>query len=316
MEKLSINELNSLSPLQVLEDERARTRFLALCKQRKLDEEEAKSFYEAESWNFSKIIKESQPLQQCTGFSVYGCLLDIATMGLSLENVSQPLLYVMYRGVNLGSNKWEKRAYLEISPYGELALRMQTGQLLYADSPVIVYEGDIFKPIVNEKGQKICIYEAAIPRKSKKIIGSFIRLTRPDSSFDFSYMLPEDIHRLRVYSHRQNSRGKNDNKDHSNALYTSNDGQIDPGFLAAKTIKHAFKTFPKIRMAIKFSKLQEEEIQPIDYGLSEEVPPGMTETRTAPVYEQPEEHAENDPFGGAPVNQPQTVQVEDDDDVF
>jgi hypothetical protein len=45
----------------------------------------------------------------------------------------------------------------------------------------------------------------------------------------------------------------------------------------------------------------------------------MTDTGqpNAPVMEQdPQQQADNDPFGGAPVNQPQGVQVEDDDDVF
>lgn len=311
MEKLSIKELNGMSPYQVLEDERVKARFLNLCKVRKVESEEAESFYENEKYNFARIIQNNYELQKCTGFSVYGCFLDIATMGLSLENTSQPLLYVLWGNVKVGDNKWERRMRLEISPYGELALRMQTGQLLYADRPVVVYEGDKFKPIVNEKGQKICIYEAAIPRKSNKIIGSFIRLTRPDGSFDFYYMLPEDIERLKGYSERKN-KGK------TNALYTSNGGQIDPGFLEAKTIKHAFKTFPKIKIAVKFSKLQEEEVQPIDYGLDEDVTPEMTGTNNpnAPVFEQPAPQPDNDPFGGAPVETPQGVQIEDDDDVF
>ncbi len=313
MQKLSIKDLNGMKPFQVLEDERVKDRFIHLCKSRKVGDEEAENFFETEKYNFARIIESDDNLKNCTGFSIYGCLCDIAVMGLSLDNASQPLLYVLWGNVKNGQT-WEKRAKLEISPYGELALRMQTGQLLYADRPVVVYEGDTFRPIVNDKGQKICIYEAAVPRKSNKIIGSFIRLTRPDGSFDFYYMLPEDIERLRGYSERKN-KGK------TNALYTSNNGQIDTGFLEAKTIKHAFKTFPKIKIAVKFSKLQEEEVQPIDYGLDEEVKPEMTDTGqqpAAPVAEkQPEaQQQENDPFGGAPVDQPQGVQVDDDDDVF
>lgn len=305
-------ELNGKKPFEVLEDERVKEHFLHLCKSRQVGDEEAENFFEIEKYNLARIIQNDDNLKGCTGFSIYGCLCDIAVMGLSLDNASQPLLYVLWGNVKNGQN-WEKRAKLDISPYGELALRMQTGQLLYADSPVIVYKGDKFKPIVNEKGQKICIYEGAVPRQSNEIIGSFIRLTRQDGSFDFYYMLPEDIERLKGYSERKN-KGK------TNALYTSNGGQIDSGFLAAKTIKHALKTFPKIKIAVKFSKLQEEEIQPIDYGLDEDVKPGMTDTGqpSAPVMEQEpqQEQPENDPFGGAPVNQPQGVQVEDDDDVF
>lgn len=93
-----------------------------------------------------------------------------------------------------------KRATIEISPYGELDLRIQAGQLLYADRPVVVFEGDEFQPRVTETGQKVAVYSASIPRKSKTIIGAFIKLTRPDGSFDFFWMLPEDIDRLKEYS--------------------------------------------------------------------------------------------------------------------
>jgi recombinational DNA repair protein RecT len=310
MQKLTIDELNKLTPFQVLEDERVKDRFLNLFKNlHGVGNEEAERFFEREKYNFQRIIQSSEHLQQCTGFSIYGCLLDVASMGLSLEYTSQPLLYVLWGNAKQG-DKWVKMATLEVSPYGELALRMQKGQLLYADSPVIVYEGDTFKPIVNDKGQKICIYEAKVPRQSKKIIGAFIRLTRPDNSFDFSYMLPDDIERLKDYSEKKN-KGK------TNALYSSNDGQIDTGFLAAKVIKHAFKTFPKIKIG-QFSKLQEAEPQADDYGLSEPVKPEMTAaTRlTAPVYESQPEPEPSDVFGGAPINNPKPIIVNDDDDVF
>lgn len=310
MQKLTIDELNKLTPFQVLEDERVKDRFLNLFKSlHGVGNEEAERFFEREKYNFQRIIQSSEHLQQCTGFSIYGCLLDLASMGLSLEHTSQPLLYVLWGNAKQG-DKWVKMATLEVSPYGELALRMQKGQLLYADSPVIVYEGDTFKPIVNDKGQKICIYEAKVPRQSKKIIGAFIRLTRPDNSFDFSYMLPDDIERLKDYSEKKN-RGK------TNALYSSNDGQIDSGFLAAKVIKHAFKTFPKIKIG-QFSKLQEAEPQADDYGLSEPVKPEMTAAAryTAPVYESQPEPEPSDVFGGAPINNPKPIIVNDDDDVF
>ena len=43
------------------------------------------------------------------------------------------------------------------------------------------------------------------------------------------------------------------------------------GFLEAKVIKHAFKTFPKLRLG-QFSALQQDEqVQASDYGLDEPV---------------------------------------------
>lgn len=57
----------------------------------------------------------------------------------------------------------------------------------------------------------------------------------------------------------------------ANALYTSNNGSIDPGFLENKMIKHAFDAYPKVRtgkFTIMASDQEEEEI--IDYGLVDE----------------------------------------------
>ena len=74
------------------------------------------------------------------------------------------------------------------------------------------------------------------------------------------------------------------NKGTANALYTGNDNQIDTGFLEAKVIKHAFKTFPKLKLG-QFSKLQEE-IQAVDYGLDEPV------YNQVPVHEEQQEEEE------------------------
>ena len=193
---------------------------------------------------------------------------------------------------------------VDLSPYGELALRIKAGQILYADRPVVVYEGDQFQPSVNDKGQKIVQYKTNVPRTSSKIIGSFIRLVRPDGSFDFYWMLPEDVDRLKAFSEKKNKTSG------SNALYSSCNGEIDPGFLEAKTIKHSFKTFPTIRLG-NFSRLQKDETQATDYGLGEDVtqliPEEVQTPETTPT-------PENDPFGGAKVEQQAvTVTVEEDD---
>ena len=63
-------------------------------------------------------------------------------------------------------------------------------------------------------------------------------------------MYEEDWLRLQSYSGKQNRRWDNSvraYKENPNELYTSNNGQIDTGFLIAKLIKHAFKVYPKMR---------------------------------------------------------------------
>lgn len=289
--KLTISELREMKPLDVLDDPRVRERFIALYDNIH-GSENGEMFFEQEKYNLQRVIQANPELAKCTGFSIYGILLDIANMGLTLENNSRPLLYVIPSNVNVGTKDkqtWEKRATLEISPYGELDLRIQAGQLLYADRPVVVYEGDRFQPMVNESGQKVVVYAAAIPRTSGNIIGAFIKLTRPDGSFDFFWMLPEDIERLKGYSSRKN-RGT------ANQLYSSNSGQIDTGFLEAKLIKHAFKTFPKLKLG-QFSKLQEE-AQAVDYGLDEPV-------RSQIPVETPEEESQEE----CPDDEPEGIKI-------
>jgi hypothetical protein len=296
---LSIDDLNKMKPAQVIENENVRERFISLYNKIH-DREDGEVFYEKEKYNLVRIISANNRLANCTGFSTYGVFLDIASMGISTEQSSSPMLYILSRGKKKQDGSWDNLMYVDVSPYGELSLRIQAGQIKYADRPIVVYEGDIFEIYV-EKGQKLVDYRASIPRKSNKIIGCFVGLTRPDGSKDFHWMLPEDIARLQGYSHRQNNRGNSGGDDKSNDLYHSNNGQIDTGFFESKTLKHAFKAFPKIKLG-QFSKLQQsdEQAQAIDYGLDETVqrqtpPPEPFDAQpNEPGYHEPENEEEKE----------------------
>ena len=87
-------------------------------------------------------------------------------------------------------------------------------------------------------------------------------------------MMEGDIERLKHYSEKANSRYDQQARKRvlgdANALYTSNGGGIDPGFLENKMIKHAFDAYPKVRTG-KFTVFEtQEEPQEIDYGLDVE----------------------------------------------
>ena len=266
---IKVEELNKMKAFEILDSDNIRSRFIDKYNQIH-NSEDGEMFYESERYNFQKLLSNSKDLKECTGFSIYGILMDIAAMGLTITPDTKPLLYILTRNVNVGvknNDVWEKRAYIQISPYGELALRIQAGQILYVDRPVVVYDGDIFQPGINEYGRKFVKYMAAVPRKSKNIIGSFIGLTRPDGSIDFFWMMDEEIERLKKASNKQNKGDSSGNK--ANALYTANDGQIDIGFLEAKPLKHSLMVFPKIKIG-QFTTLQqfEDEPKPGDYGLS------------------------------------------------
>jgi len=306
---ITVAELNKMKAFEILENDNIRTRFVDKYNQIH-NSEDGEMFYESEKYNFQKLLNNSKDLKECTGFSIYGILMDIAAMGLTISPDTKPLLYVLSRSVNVGSQQnavWEKRAYIQISPYGELALRIQAGQILYADRPVVVYEGDTFQPGMNEYGRKFVKYMAAVPRKSKTIIASFIGLTRPDQSIDFFWMMDEEIERLKKASNKQN-KGGNDNAK-ANALYTANDGQIDIGFLEAKTLKHSLMVFPKIKIG-QFTTLQQfaDEPSPNDYGLSQ-----------TDMLEVKKQKADTEAFAAEQNQDPEdatVVTIEDESDIF
>lgn len=306
---IKVADLNQMKPFEILESENIKSRFIEKYNQIH-NSEDGEMFYESEKYNFQKLIANSKDLKECTGFSIYGILMDIAAMGLTIAPDSKPVLYILTRSTNVGSQQqqvWEKRAYLQVSPYGELALRIQAGQILYADRPVVVYEGDTFQPGMNEYGRKFVKYMATVPRASKKIIASFIGLTRPDGSIDFFWMMDEEIERLKKCSNKQNNRN-NEAKDKSNALYSSNDGQIDIGFLEAKTLKHSLMVFPKIKIG-QFTTLQqfEDEPKPGDYGLAQEDAHQLRESKP-----EIQSFAENE----EKVNLPESEEVTIEDDHF
>lgn len=291
--KLTVAELNKLAPYQIPEDSRVENVFVRMYNAIHGTDKGALMYAKAK-FDFLKIMTENQALKDCTQLSLYGCFLDAAVCGLSLEGGNKPHVYIIPRPYNVGTKetpKWEKRATLTISPYGELVQRMRAGQIKHADNPVIVYEGDVFQPSISDStGLKNVKYQALIPRRQNaKIIGAWIRIQRLDGSVDYQWMLDDDIKRLSGYSQRQN-------KGTANALYTSNNGQIDPGFLEAKMIKHAFRTYPKVRTG-EHTVLQTDEIpeENIDYGLEKE---------------------EESFDAGTPEQQPEPTQVNDQDGVF
>lgn len=263
--------IEKLTPAEIVADENVSSKFIQLYNAihgAKMGE----SIYNKEQFNFMKCLNDNPVLQECTKLSLYGCFLDIAVNGLSLDQGPKPLAYMTSRNAKIklanGQDAWEKRAEIKISPYGELVMRMRAGQIKQADNPVIVYDGDLIKVGLNDRGKRIVKeYDALIPRKKDaKIVGGFIRIERHDGAFENPWIDISEMDRLKAYSNRQNKGTSTDNK--ANALYTSNKGQIDPGFFEAKIIKHAFRSYPKVRIG-EFTALETHEEPKISYGLDE-----------------------------------------------
>lgn len=255
--KLKMDWLNAQDPRTFMDLPEIEKAFVDLNRRIKgTSQDEAQTFYEKESMYLKRVIHASWDpgypdkfLGKCTTFSLYSCFMDAAADGDIISfKPEDKLCYIEKRNYKAGRDPqgqdlWEARARRIISPYGELALRQELGQIAYADPAVVVYEGDRFEIGTDTQSNTVVLWTAKVPRATKKIIGSFIKVTRANGSYITYYMLQEDIDRLAAYSTRQN-RGK------TNILYGTGEGGtgIDTGFLKAKTLKHALGTFPKAKL--------------------------------------------------------------------
>lgn len=258
--------LQTASPAQLIQSPEVADRFKNLYQMIHGAKDGAR-FYEAEKFHFLKLLQENPKLATCSKLSLYGCFLDVAVNGLSFDP-SMKHLYVVPYNTNVGTRevpKWETRANLQISGYGELALRKKFGQIKHADNPILVYEGDEFKMCV-KNGRTEIEYQMTLPRKSDNIVGCFLTITRNDGSLDYKVLSIDEIMKLKKFSKDPNSKAWTDGL---------------PGMVQAKTIKHAFKSYPKIRTG-EFSQLASETVEEeaevvetsmmpahIDYGTGE-----------------------------------------------
>ncbi|OJV40863.1 MAG: hypothetical protein BGO29_14950 [Bacteroidales bacterium 36-12] len=236
--------------------------------------EDAEMIFEREAMYFKKALNASERLKQCTGISLYSAFLEIAIQGLSIQPGQKSEAYLEARGTKTSQrdesgnliDAWINTAYLRITAYGELNMRIMSGQIIRMNNPQVIYEGDHFQPMTNQRGELIVDYKPCIPRKSKKIIGAYVCIVLPNNGLDFKWLLEDDIERLKKYSIPKS--GQNPQ---ANSLYSSENGGIDPGFLEAKTIKHAMRAYTKLRVGESVSfddELDEEELKEVNGGFA------------------------------------------------
>ena len=230
-----------------------------LIKMHRMTPEDAEATYEREARYFKRLVSSSDNLKASTGLSLCSAFFEVAITGLSLQPGSKSDAFIESRSakqIKNGAESWVKVAGLVITAYGELNLRIKAGQIIRMNNPIVVYDGDHFQPKTNERGELTVEYFPAIPRKSNKIIGCWVSMILPNNGIDFKWLLEDDIERL-----KKASIPKGGQNSKANALYSSNDNQIDPGFLEAKTIKHAFRSKTKLKMSdnIRFESDEQNE---------------------------------------------------------
>lgn len=299
--QMTVEEINQLKPLEIVEHPVVRERFTQIYETLWGNGEAA---YQRESIYFNKALRDNDngKLQKATPFSIFTAFIDLAVCGLSLEPGTRALAYLMGRNVNVGTKenkKWEGRCVLTVSAYGELVMRTRAGQIRHADNPILVYDNDEFS-FKDVDGRKSVSYTCNLPHTGHNITACYLRITRADGSIDYSVMLPEDWCRLAGYSQKQN-RGV------ANELYGMDQNgivHIDPGFLMAKCIKHAFKSYPKVRIGLgtEFQSQQVDEQPQLSdediYGVDPETGEVLNDT-PEPA---PQPFGDNEPPQGVTVN--------------
>lgn len=211
--------------------------------------EQATAFYEREKDNFLKRISDSEDLQACTPMSIFLAFMQVGGWQLSFEGGNQSEVYLIPGNRNVAPKgqpaQWVKEVVAQPTPWGEKKIRIQNRQIKDADKPVIVYEGDTYEEFLDDN-HKLCVkWKKGTRSENAKIVSSFIRIEKPDGSSEFKTFDMADVSKWRASSEKKN-------KDKgANAMYTSNNGQIDKLFFEGKTLKHAFKSYPKVVNAPK-----------------------------------------------------------------
>lgn len=326
---LTVEQINNMQPTEIVRNDNVRDKFIQIYEAMWTPSTgtSGESAYERESRNFNRLLSEKEDVRKkCSKFSLFTAFLDVAISGLSLDPGTRAQAYLLARSVAVETvyeggqkkNRYETQCVLTVSGYGELVLRARCGQIRHADNPVIVYEEDSFE-YGERNGQKFVNYTCRLPHTSGAIVACFMKITRADGSIDYSVMLPEDWMRLSSYSARQNSKYNNQTRQwedgKANALYTAAGGQIDPGFLIAKCIKHAFKSYPKARVGrgtqLESQQAEEPEITDDIYGVTGDGE--KVDTTTGEIIQEKQDFAPHtDTSAGVTVN----PAANNDDDTF
>ncbi len=311
--KLTLDNINSMKPTEIIRNEAVKERFIDVYNKLWGNGVAA---YERESIHFNSLLRDDEKKLKCTNFSIFTAFIDLAVCGLSLEPGAKALCYLQPRNYTTGKDAngypiKEPRLTLTISGYGELVLRARCGQIQHADNPVLVYDEDEF--VFSDEGQKQVKYVCHLPHVSNHIVACYIRITRADGSIDYGVLFEEDWLRLQDYSSKNNRYyDKQTQKyvENPNELYRSRDGQIDTGFLMAKCIKHAFKTYPKV----KIGKATDFETNQIDEQPEEEMDYYNVQGEAPAMQQQPSFAPAPDPSAGVVVNP--NVNGSEDDGTF
>ncbi|MDE6410018.1 MAG: recombinase RecT [Muribaculaceae bacterium] len=299
----TVSKLQQLGPWEVPTNAEVQNHIVTLYNQ--VHGEGGEAFAERESRFINRIIIDDKAKWNVTPLSVFLAYVDLAVKDLTLEPGAQAMCYLLSRSAKVPQKDksgkivdgWENRCYLAVTGYGEILLRQRAGQIRHCDTPTVVYEGDEFS-YIERGGRKEVAYGLNIKHNPGNPIACFMKITRIDGTSDYAIILPEGWQRLQNYSLKQNERGRKDKENaKANDLYSSGvDGSIDPGFLIAKCVKHAFKNYPKLPIGkgmVMEADLPEEEVMPDYYSMEgSEAPEPEKAPQKPESFAEPADHSE------------------------
>ena len=298
----TVSKLQQLKPWEVPTNAEVQNHIVALYNQ--VHGEGGEAFAERESRFISRIIIDDKNKWNVTSLSVFLAYVDLAVKDLTLEPGAQAMCYLLNRSTKVPTadkngnvmDSWENRCYLTVTGYGEILLRQRAGQIRHCDSPTVVYEDDEFS-YIERGGRKEVAYGLNIKHNPANPIACFMKITRIDGTSDYAIILPEGWQRLQNYSLKQNERGRRDKENaKANDLYFSGvGGSIDPGFLIAKCVKHAFKNYPKLPIGkgmVMEADLNEEEVMPDYYSMGHSAPEPEQAPQKPASFAEPADHSD------------------------
>lgn len=268
----------------------------------KFGSEKAEAFFEEQKNLFINELtygSYANMLKQADGMSVYFAFLFLAINGLSIEKCTTTTCYLECRRTKIGEDPnnldpkyhrptpiYQSNAVITVTGYGEIVLRQRARQIRSVDSPKVVYDCDTFR-YGESDGRPTLTWEKCLPRpQGSRVIACYVRIIKNDGSADYFVLDTDEILRLKAYSGKSNF-GK------ANALYgTQADGSdIDTGFLKSKTVKHAFKGYPKLSIGAGGAFESDKDLEPTEQPAA---------TPAASPASQPEgvsiQTNDNDPF--------------------
>lgn len=246
--------------------------------------------WDIESDLLKRAAADNKELLKASGLSVYAFLMDHAFNGLSLSaSGGKQQVSAIPQSVNVGTKAapvYETRIRLDISAYGEVALRIRAGQVVHVDNPVYVYAGDDFT-VTNG------IPHHVQRSRGGKIEACWVRIVLPNGAHDYKVMWTDEIELLKSSSKNPGSK----------AWVGGFEGQPMPGMIRAKTLRHAFSTYPRIKIGANSEFADDTDDAGIDLyaqtiaGISAEEDdiatpePDNTPEPTADATQQPQPHA-------------------------